>query len=193
MLPSRNTRPSLSNLRKIKDELFPIQQSQLYRLSKLPGVKKVFKFARGSLLPHVSPGLTLAMVHLRTFGYWPNLRQPKTFIEKIQWKKLHDRRELLVRTADKFAVRDYVRAKGLEGILIPLLWYGTDPKAIPFEQLSERFVVPDCPSDAFATAASPSWVTGRAVAGRGIVPIPGVAVAGGGTYEGQKPGRSGVG
>jgi hypothetical protein len=41
--------------------------------------------------------------------------------------------------------------------------------------------VPDCPSDAFATAASPSWVTGRAVAGRGIAPIRGVAVAGGGT------------
>jgi hypothetical protein len=141
MLPSRNTRPALSDLRKTKDELFPIQQSKLYRLSRLPGVKKAFKFVRVSLLPHVSPGLTLAMVHLRTFGYWPNLRQPKTFNEKIQWKKLHDRRELLVRTADKFAVRDYVRAKGLEGILIPLLWYGTDPKAIPFEQLSERFVV----------------------------------------------------
>jgi len=44
----------------------------------------------------------------------------------------------------------------------------------------------DCPSDAFATAASPSWVTGRAVAGRGIVPIPGVAVAGGGTGKGTE-------
>ena len=43
---------------------------------------------------------------------------------------------------------------------------------------------PDCPSDAFATAASPSWVTGRAVAGRGIAPIPGVAVAGGGAGKG---------
>jgi hypothetical protein len=43
---------------------------------------------------------------------------------------------------------------------------------------------PDCPSDAFATAASPSWVTGRAVAGRGIAPIRGVAVAGGGTGKG---------
>jgi hypothetical protein len=30
-----------------------------------------------------------------------------------------------------------------------------------------HIILPDCPSDAFATAASPSWVTGRAVAGRG--------------------------
>jgi hypothetical protein len=44
--------------------------------------------------------------------------------------------------------------------------------------------IPDCPSDAFATAASPGWVTGRAVAGRGIAPILGVAVAGGGTGKG---------
>jgi hypothetical protein len=40
--------------------------------------------------------------------------------------------------------------------------------------------LPDCPSDAFATAASlaESWV-----AGRGIVLYPGVAVDGGGTGE----------
>jgi hypothetical protein len=44
--------------------------------------------------------------------------------------------------------------------------------------------VPDCPSDAFATTASPCWVTGRAVAGHGIAPIPGVAVAGGSTGKG---------
>jgi hypothetical protein len=50
--------------------------------------------------------------------------------------------------------------------------------------LIRGFWEPDCPSDAFATAASPSWVTGRAVAGRGIAPIPGVAVAGGGTGKG---------
>jgi hypothetical protein len=42
------------------------------------------------------------------------------------------------------------------------------------------FLEPDCPSDAFATAASlaESWV-----AGRGIVLYPGVAVDGGGTGE----------
>ena len=43
---------------------------------------------------------------------------------------------------------------------------------------------PDCPSDAFATAAYPSWATVRAVAGRGVAPILGVAVAGGGTGRG---------
>ena len=43
---------------------------------------------------------------------------------------------------------------------------------------------PDCPSDAFATAASPGRVTGWAVAERGIAPILGVAVAGGGTGKG---------
>ena len=52
------------------------------------------------------------------------------------------------------------------------------------EDVETVIPVPDCPSDAFATAASPSWVTGRAVAGRGIAPIRGVAVAGGGTGKG---------
>ena len=110
-------------------------------ISKLPVIKKVFRFTHKTLLPSVSPELTLAMRHLRTFGYWPNLHQPKTFNEKIHWKKLHDRREVVALTSDKFAVRDYVRSKGLENMLIPLLWHGTDPKAIPFEQLPDSFVV----------------------------------------------------
>jgi TupA-like ATPgrasp len=136
-----NAQPHPSKPGKLKDELFPIQESRFYRFSRLPVIKNAFKCARESLLPHVSLELTLALFHLKSFGYLPNLRRPNTFNEKLQWKKLYDRRELLVQTADKFAVRDYVRANGLERILIPLLWHGTDPKAIPFKQLPERFVV----------------------------------------------------
>ena len=71
------------------------------------------------------------MRHLKVFGYWPNLRRPRTFNEKIHWKKLNDRREVVARTSDKFAVRRYVRAKGLGDILIPLLWHGVDPRGGP--------------------------------------------------------------
>jgi hypothetical protein len=138
---SSKVSPLPSKPRKLRNELFPIQESALYKISQLPVIKKVFKLARETVLPRVSPELTLGMMHLKIFGYWPNLQQPRTFNEKIQWKKLHDKRELLVRTADKFEARDFVRSKGLERILIPLLWHGTDPKAIPFEHLPERFVV----------------------------------------------------
>src|SRR5688572_29158861 len=54
---------------------------------------------------------------------------------------MHDRREVVSLTSDKFAVRDYVRSKGLDSILIPLLWHGANPAAISFEKLPQSFVV----------------------------------------------------
>jgi hypothetical protein len=110
-------------------------------MTKLPVIRDAFKFAYRNLLFRVSPELTLAARHLKVFGYWPNLRRPRTFSEKTHWKKLNDRREVVARTSDKFAVRQYVRAKGLGDILIPLLWQGIDPGAIPFERLPPSFVV----------------------------------------------------
>lgn len=45
---------------------------------------------------------------------WKNLR---SFNEKMQWIKLHDRNPLLTQCADKYVVRDYVTAKGYPEIL----------------------------------------------------------------------------
>ena len=120
---------------------FPKPRTLLWKMTKLPVIRDAFKFAYRNLLPRVSPELTLAARHLKVFGYWPNLRRPRTFNEKFHWKKLNDRREVVARTSDKFAVRQYVRAKGLEDILIPLLWQGIDPGAIPFKRLPPSFVV----------------------------------------------------
>jgi len=104
-------------------------------------IRDAFKFAYRNLLPRVSPELTLAARHLKVFGNWPNLRRPITFNEKFHWKKLNARRAVVARTSDKFAVRQYVRAKGLGDILIPLLWQGIDLGAIAFERFPPSFVV----------------------------------------------------
>jgi len=105
-------------------------------MTKLPVIRDAFKFAYRNLLPRVSPELTLAARHLKVFGNWPNLRRPITFNEKFHWKKLNARRAVVARTSDKFAVRHYVRAKGLDDILIPLLWQGIDPRGDPVRATS---------------------------------------------------------
>jgi hypothetical protein len=71
----------------------------------------------------------------------PNLAEPKTFNEKIQWLKLNYRDPLLVQCADKLRVRDYVRSAIPGDILIPLLGVYDSPADIPFEELPERFVI----------------------------------------------------
>ena len=47
-----------------------------------------------------------------------NLQNPRTFNEKLQWLKLNYRPALLTRLADKFAVREYVRQRVGEPVLL---------------------------------------------------------------------------
>lgn len=78
-------------------------------------------------------------------GYRLNLTRPRSFNEKIVWKKLYDRNPLLTMTADKYMVRKYVKEKlgkeKAQEILIPLLYVTDRPETIPFYELPEDFVV----------------------------------------------------
>lgn len=70
-----------------------------------------------------------------------NLNQPKRFTEKLQWYKLHYQNALMTQCADKYSVREYIKLKGYEHILVPL--YGVYSKAedIDFEKLPDKFVL----------------------------------------------------
>lgn len=78
--------------------------------------------------------------YLRT-GKSINFKNPKTFNEKINWIKLYDRRPIMTKLADKYAVREYVKEKLGEKYLIPLLWSGKNPEDIPFDELPNSFVI----------------------------------------------------
>lgn len=56
------------------------------------------------------------------FGFNLNLKNPKTFNEKLQWLKLYDRTPLHTKCADKFLVREHVKEKIGEKYLIPLVF-----------------------------------------------------------------------
>ena len=75
------------------------------------------------------------------FGHLPDLTNPRTFNEKLQFEKLYDRDPRLTRLADKFLVREYVRECGHENLLNRLLGVYTHPDEIDFDQLPNRFVI----------------------------------------------------
>jgi len=74
-------------------------------------------------------------------GAFPNLLRPRSFSEKIQYRKLFDHRYALVQFADKFAVRDYVRQRLGDDVLPKLYHLTEDPDDIPLVRLPGRFVV----------------------------------------------------
>jgi hypothetical protein len=81
----------------------------------------------------------------KKLGYELNLDDPKSFNEKIQWKKIYDRNPLLTVTSDKYEVRSYVEnvlgEKVAQEILIPLYYVTNDPETIPFDKLPDSFVI----------------------------------------------------
>ena len=81
----------------------------------------------------------------KILGYPLNLKNPKSYNEKIVWKKIHDRNPLLPITADKYKVRSFIKEllgeERAKEILIPLLYVTDKPETIPFERLPSSFIV----------------------------------------------------
>lgn len=70
-----------------------------------------------------------------------NLQNPQRFTEKIQWYKLYYKNEVMPRCSDKYLVREYIREKGLEHILIDLYAVFEQPEDIKLAQLPDKFVM----------------------------------------------------
>src|SRR4051812_45799357 len=55
----------------------------------------------------------------------PDLENPKTYSEKIQYRKLYDRDPRMPMLADKILVKEHVRKNLGESWIIPTLWAGS--------------------------------------------------------------------
>lgn len=83
----------------------------------------------------------IQFVYFVHFHKFANLKNPKTFNEKIQWLKLYDRKEEYTAMVDKYLVKDYVAAKIGEEYLIPTLGVWDSPEEIDFDLLPQQFVL----------------------------------------------------
>lgn len=70
-----------------------------------------------------------------------NLRNPKTFNEKLQWLKLYYRRPEYTTMVDKYAVKDYVASVIGSEHVIPTLGVWDKTKAIEWDKLPNQFVL----------------------------------------------------
>jgi hypothetical protein len=74
-------------------------------------------------------------------GREPDLEDPKTFNEKLQWLKLHDRRPEYTALVDKYAVKSIVAERIGEEHIVPTIGCYSDPEEIPFDSLPEKYVL----------------------------------------------------
>lgn len=72
---------------------------------------------------------------------FPNLISPRRFTEKLQWRKLFDRNPLFQVLSDKVAVRAFIESRVGSAHLVPCLWMGNDPDAIPIGDLPAPYII----------------------------------------------------
>ena len=105
--------------------------------------KRIFKFFDNRhLLDWMDDEQYLKLAFRALMGYPLDLKNPRTFSEKIQWLKLYDRKPLYTQLVDKYAVRQYIAEKIGEEHLIPLVggpWNSAGE--IDFDALPEQFVL----------------------------------------------------
>lgn len=91
----------------------------------------------------ISPKLNTKILYKRRFGEKINLRNPKTFNEKISWLKLYEypKKKIYSDCADKVAVREHIRKLGIEEILIPEIGIYNSASEIDFAALPNSFVL----------------------------------------------------
>lgn len=90
-----------------------------------------------------SPVLAQKLFFRYEMGRFPNLREPKTFNEKLSWIMLYDlpRFDLPARAADKYAFRSMIEEMGLGDYLLPLLGVWDSAAEIDFDDLPNSFMI----------------------------------------------------
>lgn len=81
------------------------------------------------------------LMYFASFRRLPNLRYPRTFTEKIAWRKLYQPNPLFTVFSDKIAVKAEISKLIGAQHVIETLWVGSRPEAIPFESLEPPYVI----------------------------------------------------
>ncbi|WP_072828124.1 ATP-grasp fold amidoligase family protein [Fibrobacter sp. UWB12] len=93
------------------------------------------------LLKLIPDSIYLKNAYKKIMGKNLNLRTPKTFNEKLQWLKLHNRNPLYTTLVDKYAVKNWAARQIGDSYIIPTLGVWDKFEEIDFEKLPNQFVL----------------------------------------------------
>ncbi len=108
--------------------------------------KKLFRTRQSrermlSLLRFVPDRWMLRLQYRIKTGRALHLKNPRRMTEKLQWYKLYYRDSVMHTCVDKYRVRDYVKSKGLEHILVKLYGKYDTADQIDWDALPDSFVL----------------------------------------------------
>lgn len=92
-------------------------------------------------LSFLPDSLFLKLKYRLIFSKKLDLNNPQSFNEKIQWLKLHDRKDIYTTMVDKYLVKDYVKNIIGEEYIIPTYGVYQNFDDINFSELPNQFVI----------------------------------------------------
>lgn len=97
-----------------------------------------YAYELGQLIPD---SLFARLKYKKSFGKWPNLKNPVTFNEKLTWLKLHDHNPLYTTMVDKYEAKKFVAGIIGEEFIIPTYGVWNHAEDIDFDALPDKFVL----------------------------------------------------
>lgn len=94
-----------------------------------------------TFLKYLPDKLYLKLIYKKRTGKKLNLKNPKTFNEKIQWLKLYNRKPEYTTMVDKYLVKKYIANIIGEEHIIPLYGVWNKFDDINFDELPDKFVL----------------------------------------------------
>ena len=91
--------------------------------------------------PYKSDASYIKWLFKKRFHKECNLDTPRTFNEKNNWRKLHDRKDIYTSMVDKYRVKAVIAERAGEEHAIKLLGVWEDPRDIDFDSLPDQFVL----------------------------------------------------
>lgn len=90
---------------------------------------------------HVNPEEYLPHIFNLRMGKYPDLSNPQTYSEKLQWMKLYYHNPLYTKLVDKYEVKDYVAKIIGSEYIIPTIAVWNSVKEINWNELPDQFVL----------------------------------------------------
>lgn len=94
-----------------------------------------------AISPCIPDRLFIRVKFYLRLGYWPNLSNPRTFNEKLQWLKLNNQKDIYTTMVDKFKAKEYIRSIIGDKYIVPTLGVWDRTEDIDFDTLPDRFVL----------------------------------------------------
>ena len=89
----------------------------------------------------ISDSFLLKCLYRVYVGKKLNLKNPKTFNEKLQWLKIHDRKPIYTKMVDKYEAKQYVAERIGAEYVVPNFGVWDSFDEIDFDSLPEQFVL----------------------------------------------------